>query len=201
MDPSVEFVVVDVETTGLDPKNERVVEFAAWHFNSAGQLGWFSQLCNPGKPISSTLTAIHGIDDAMVAKAPQTGEALVRFLYWLAERRHAILMAHNAPFDTRFILAEAAREEIYWAPPAMLDTLEFAKRRVKLKSYKLTSIRDHYRIPPGQQHNALYDCRCLAKAFLHMLREAPTISDFEGLRRAFPALQDLGQPRLAESRQ
>jgi DNA polymerase-3 subunit epsilon len=99
------FVFVDVETTGIDAKTHAVVEVAAQLVEGGRIVATFESLVDPGRPIPPFVTGIHGIDDAMVRGKPSLS-ALVPTLLELAEG--AIVVAHNAAFDRRFLTCLAA---------------------------------------------------------------------------------------------
>lgn len=108
-------IVMDVETTGLDPSQDRVIELGlAWN---GGQESW---LVNPGKPIPAASTEVHGLTDKMVANAPSFGEVAPKVMELMNGK---IPVAYNAGFDRSFLLAELRRcglsysTETYWLDP------------------------------------------------------------------------------------
>lgn len=103
--PSPVFVAFDLETTGLDPKRERIVEIGAVKFDRRGLIGRFSVLINPGVPMPAEASRINGITDDMLAGKPSLDEVLPDFLLFIAD---AALIAHNAPFDCSFVDAALA---------------------------------------------------------------------------------------------
>jgi len=98
-----EFVVIDTETTGLDPATDALVEIAAVRYRPReGVIGPIWQtLVNPGRPIPAAASAIHGITNVMVAFAPQPDDAWQEFRRFLGDV--AVLVAHNAIFDRSFL--------------------------------------------------------------------------------------------------
>ncbi len=103
--PAAVFVAFDLETTGLDPKKERIVEIGAVKFDRRGPIGRFSVLINPGIPMPAEASKINGITDAMLAGKPSLDEVLPDFIRFIAG---AALVAHNAPFDCSFVDASLA---------------------------------------------------------------------------------------------
>jgi DNA polymerase-3 subunit epsilon len=97
---STRFAFVDVETTGIDPSAAAVVEVAVQVVDRGRVVATFESLVDPGHAIPPFVTAIHGIDDAMVRGRPRLGE-LVPGLVELCGG--AVLVAHNAAFDRRFL--------------------------------------------------------------------------------------------------
>lgn len=115
-----EFVVIDVETTGLDPATDTVVEIAAVRYQPRdGVIGPVWQtLVNPERSIPATASAIHGITDAMVAHAPIPDEAWLEFHRFVGD--DAVLVAHHATFDRSFL-------PVAYAERAWLCTMRLAK--------------------------------------------------------------------------
>jgi DNA polymerase III epsilon subunit-like protein len=98
----MEFVAIDLETTGLDPRRDRIVAMAAIPFGGGGpQPGaGFTRVVNPGQPIPATAQAIHGIGDADVRDAPPVAAALPEFLTRCRDR---VIVAHAADLDLAII--------------------------------------------------------------------------------------------------
>ena len=115
-----EFVVIDVETTGLDPATDAVVEIAAVRYRPKDEVigPVWQTLVNPRRPIPPTASAIHGITDAMVAHAPGPDEAWLEFHRFVGD--DAVLVAHNAAFDRSFL-------PIAYAERSWLCTMRLAK--------------------------------------------------------------------------
>ena len=102
------WLVIDTETTGLDPKDSKIIDLAAVTFESGAPTSVFEQLLNPGAPIPEESTAIHGISDEMVQGKPRFHEIADTFLD-LVEKAD-VLVAYNWPFDARFLEAETGPE-------------------------------------------------------------------------------------------
>jgi DNA polymerase III subunit epsilon len=96
----VEFVVLDLETTGGSPKGDRITEVGAVKVRGGEVLGTFHALVNPQMPIPPMITALTGISNAMVANEEPIETVLPCLLEFLGD---AVLVAHNAPFDVRFL--------------------------------------------------------------------------------------------------
>ena len=97
------FTIFDVETTGMSPENDRIVELAAVRVDRDGSLTRFQSLINPGRRIPPKAVSVHHITDEMVSGAPRFAEVGRRFLT-LAEE--STLVAHNAFFDLGFLVDE-----------------------------------------------------------------------------------------------
>ncbi len=103
----VEFVAIDLETTGLDPRRDVIVALAAIPFvgGQAQPDAGYTRIVNPGQPIPAAAQAIHGIGDADVQDAPSAAAALPEFLLRCRDR---VIVAHTAGFDLA-IIKRAAR--------------------------------------------------------------------------------------------
>jgi DNA polymerase-3 subunit epsilon len=94
------FCAFDIETTGLDPRLDRIVEIGAVKFDRRGPMGRYSVLINPGSPMPEEAGRVNGISDALLAGKPGLEEVVPDFLRFAAG---AVIVAHNAPFDCGFI--------------------------------------------------------------------------------------------------
>ena len=100
-------VVVDVETTGLSPRQgHRVIEIGAVAIEEGAIVGEFASLIDAGVPVPYAVQAIHGITDEMLAGQPTPEQVLPLFYKFI---RDSVLIAHNAAFDVRFLRHEFAR--------------------------------------------------------------------------------------------
>ncbi|MGI9952529.1 helicase C-terminal domain-containing protein [Moorellaceae bacterium AZ2] len=156
------YVVVDLETTGLDPGRDRILEIAALRFEEGVLVEEFSTLVNPGIPVPPPIQRLTGIDDGMVARAPSLEEVLPGLLSLL---HGAALFAHNSSFDVAFLERAVGSP---WPGPA-LDTLELSRILFPcLPSHKLGFLADYFRLDVEARHRALADAHAAA-ALLEIL--------------------------------
>ena len=94
-----EIVALDIETTGLDPKNDSIIEIGAVKFNGNRVISEFSKLINPRKPINQFITNLTGISNAMVMNAPFIGDALPEIQDFIGD---TIILGQNIKFDLGF---------------------------------------------------------------------------------------------------
>ncbi|GAB2602036.1 DEDD exonuclease domain-containing protein [Pseudactinotalea suaedae] len=155
----VTFVVVDLETTGGSPSSSEITEIGAVKVRGGEVLGEFATLVNPGVAIPPTITVLTGITTAMVISAPRIQEVLPSFL----EFAHgAVLVAHNAAFDVGFLKANAARMDLAWPRPAVVDTVRLARRvvtRDEAPNHKLHTLARLFASATTPNHRALQDAR------------------------------------------
>ena len=162
-------VVIDVETTGLSPRHgHRVIEIGAVAVEQGVIIEEFSTLIDAGVPVPYVVQAIHGITDEMLEGQPTPEEALPLFARFI---RDSVLVAHNAPFDIRFLRHEFARLGM-GLPHRCQCTLEISRRRLpRLRDHKLETVYLHL-FPEAdflrQSHRALDDARMTARIWLKL---------------------------------
>jgi len=170
---SLEYLALDFETTGLDPRKCRVVEIGALRFKPASgyeivELGRIEALVNPEISIPAEVVAIHGIRDADVASEPRFAEHAPGLV---ALAKDTIIIAHNAPFDLSFLREELARNGLPACNNAALDTRLLAKAAFPgLGSYRLTALAAFLGITPARSHRAFDDARTCATLFMAAAR-------------------------------
>lgn len=155
------FVAFDLETTGLDARDHRVVEIAAVRFRGERILEITNWLVNPGVPIPENVRRIHGITDAMVAQAPPFRQVYPQFA---AFAREEVLAAHNARFDVGFLNSECRREGLAAPDNRVLDTLKLSRATFPgLPSYTLAQVAAHLGLSTQNLHRATPDSEYAAR--------------------------------------
>ena len=181
------YAVVDVETTGSSPRSgHRVTEVALVEVRGSGRVDSFSTLVNPGRPIPRRIQAFTGITDRMVEQAPHFHEVAPELLRRLEGR---VFVAHNAPFDWRFVSAELARAGKEAPEGPRLCTVRLARRLLPgIRRHDLDTVTGHLGVPVASRHRALGDADATAQVLLDLLERARTagvdrLSDLPGLAR------------------
>lgn len=165
----IDFVIVDVETTGWSPDEARITEIGAVRVSAGHVCGQFSSLVNPHSAIPEQVTELTGISDAMVAAAPPLDRVLPAFLDFA---RGCVLAAHNAPFDVGFLSAACLACDLRWPDFTVVDTVELARRVLgedEVPNCKLSTLAAFFgaRTPPC--HRALSDALATADVLLGLL--------------------------------
>ncbi len=169
------FVAFDFETTGLHPAVDRVVEFGAVRFTIGQELAEFEELANPGRPIHVDAARVSGIDDTMVAGKAPTEAVLPRFMEFAGD---AILLAHNAEFDTSFLRAELQRSGLPTVENLIIDTQTLAQKAFPgKKSYSLQNLVEMLGIPANTAHRARDDARQCMRLFEHCVQAMSFMGD------------------------
>jgi DNA polymerase III subunit epsilon len=159
-------IYYDIETTGLNPEKDRIIEIAAYNpqYNES-----FTQFVNPERSIPSESVAITGITDSMVASAPTFEVVGQQFIEFCGPG--AVLIAHNNDqFDKLFITTESSRTNLQLPPWEYVDTLKWSRKyRKDLPSHSLQFLREVYGYKIGRAHRALDDSMALHHIFSIMI--------------------------------
>jgi DNA polymerase-3 subunit epsilon len=167
------FVVVDLETTGLSPKAASILEIGAVHVKRLATAEAFETLVRPPAPLSRAIADLTGIDDALVADAPEPLDALGAFCRFFDRAGAVPFVAHNARFDAGFIARAFEAHGLAPLEAPVLCTQRLARRLLpEVGRYNLDSVCAHFRIPNRARHRALGDARATAALLVEMLQRA-----------------------------
>ena len=164
-------VAFDLETTGLRPESDRIVEVGAVRFDPAdgAEIDVFQSLVNPGCPVPEAARAVHGLGDTDLRDAPGVGVVLGAFLAWLGDPGDVLLLAHNASFDAGFLAWELARAGLTQPGLQVVDTLPLARR--------FGTLAERLGFDSGQAHRAVADCRRVMHLWLRLIALSGSGSD------------------------
>ncbi|PYS76426.1 MAG: hypothetical protein DMF66_14815 [Acidobacteria bacterium] len=194
-----DFVVFDIETTGPKMPPSRIMEIGATRVRAGRIVAEFQTLVNPRTPIPPFIAGLTGIRDEMVARAPTFEEVAAD---WLRFAGTAVLVAHNAVFDVRFINHEIA--SVFPGRRMMnshLCTVSLARRLLpELKSFRLVALAEHFSVPHRKRHRAGDDARATARVFLRLLEHLHEngVRDLDGARRFQKRGSEVGGQRSVE---
>lgn len=162
------FCVVDLETTGGSPGHSKVTEIGAVRVRGLRIEERFSTLVDPGRPIPPVVTDLTGIDDRMVAGSPEIPAALERFVAFAGQD---VLVAHNAPFDLRFLNYERRRLAGRYFTQPWLDTLVLARRLLngRVARHDLGSLAAWADTAVRPTHRALPDAEATAEVLVALV--------------------------------
>ena len=163
-----EFISFDIETTGLSPSGDRITEIGAVRIVNGAVADSFDTFVNPERPIPEKITQLTSITDEMVKDAPSEEDALKAFFEFCGEG--AVLIAHNADFDTSFVRAAALRHDMKFEN-TYIDTIPMCRSLLKdIKNYKLDTVAKYLKLENFHHHRACDDAAILAKIFLCLLQ-------------------------------
>jgi DNA polymerase-3 subunit epsilon len=167
-------IVLDTETTGLDPKlGHRIIEVAGVELVNRRLTGrHFHRYINPGRDSDEGALQVHGLTTEFLSDKPRFAEIADEFLEYVSG---AELIIHNAPFDIGFLdheLALIRRKRLKNYCPEVIDTLRMAKDLHPGKRNGLDALCDRYQIDNSARtlHGALLDAELLADVYLAMTR-------------------------------
>ena len=190
------FVSVDVETTGLDTENCRVIEVGMVRFERGQVAERWGSLVNPGVPVPARVTEITSITDDMLVDQPT-----FRDIKWevYGRMRDRIFVAFNADFDHGFLRAEMARAGLTLPDVPILDPLTWARALMPTqRRYKLVALCDKFGITLENAHRAVDDAEAAGRV---LLRFADKVSvDLGALLEQQGAWKESQEAAFAERR-
>jgi len=169
-----DFVALDVETTGLEFKHDRVIEVGAVRFVNGKVEAEFSTFINPGTPIPDHITRLTHITDDDVRSAPRFGDIAIQLLEFMGTLP---LCGHQTDFDLNFINEEFKRAGYPEASPQIIDTALLSRILLqRVGRYSLKHACDALSVTLDNAHRALHDARAsgeLAVRLIPKLCELP----------------------------
>lgn len=165
------YAVIDTETTGLDPKKDKIIQLSAVIYRNHSEYEARTWLINPGMHIPEEASSINGIYDKDVEGKPRFDDVVDEFLDLI---RGYTLLGYNISFDRSIISNEMGESltndtfDVYW----------FAKTSLSARNYKLTTVAEKLGISTAGAHNALYDCFMTHKVFEALLKEYENIGHY-----------------------
>lgn len=174
----LDYVVVDVETTGASPgRGDRITEIALVEVSGGRISGEYSTLVNPGRPIPRWIARLTGITGEMVEDAPAFEEVADPVRERLEGR---VFVAHNVPFDWRFVAEEMRQARSVLPEGPRLCTLRLARRALPGLSRKgLDGVSRYFDVEIEGRHRAAGDARATASVLLRLLE----LADRRGVQR------------------
>ena len=182
------FCIVDLETTGGAPGSSGITEIGAVRVEGLRVTDRFSTLVDPERPIPAHITGITGIDDSMVSGQPIIDDALPRFIEFA---REDVLVAHNAPFDLRFLNYERLRlRDGYFTQP-WLDTLVLARQLLNgvVPRHDLATLARWAGASVQPSHRALADAEATAHVLVALISRLA-----DGAQTTLDLAMSIGQP-------
>ena len=156
------YVVFDIETTGFDPFNDKIIEIGAVKMKGKEIIDEFSEFVNPKIPIPEEIVKLTSITDEMVKDAPDIKTILPRFLEFCGD---STVVAHNAKFDVGFIKQKSSDQNLEFSP-SVVDTLPLARALlVNEKKFGLANLTKYFGIILESHHRAIDDARATAEVF------------------------------------
>lgn len=159
------FVAFDLETTGFSPDKDEIIQIGAIKYDNGTETSRFVSYCKPTCSIPVQAARIHHIYNSTVADAPSIQELLPQFVEFIGDYT---LIAHNAPFDMKFIQTFLYDNKMAVIVNEVIDTLTISRNYLDLPNHKLPTIKDHYHLNLPS-HEALSDCIVCSTLYLDYL--------------------------------
>ena len=164
-----EFVVFDIETTGLNSHTNKIIEIGAVKIKAGRIIDRYSQLINPGISIPYYITEITSITNEQVANQPKIDEVIGKFVDFIGD---AVLVAHNAPFDMGFIKRDIKEYLNIDLENSVIDTLQMARDLFPdFKKYGLGDLNKSLGLALEKHHRAVDDSQATANMFIIFLEK------------------------------
>lgn len=158
------FVAIDVETTGLSPLYNELIEISAIKYEGAKKLDTFSTLIKPKKEVSRTITNLTGITNKMLEDAPTIEKVMPDLIEFIGDNP---IVAHNANFDYSFLQNNSNKS---FTNNKVIDTVAISRKMLpNLPNHKLNTVARYIGIQEEGYHRAEFDCECCAKIYMKYL--------------------------------
>ncbi|MCH7588779.1 MAG: DEAD/DEAH box helicase [Chloroflexi bacterium] len=155
-------VALDLETTGLNPERDAVIEIGAVRFQGKRIEATWQELINPGRPLPSFITQLTGINDAMLAEAPRFSSIIASLSEFVGDRP---ILGQNIGFDLSFL-----RKKGLFLENLALDTYDLAAVLMPTAGrYSLRSLASNLGVIPGTSHRAFEDAKTVHQVYLRLL--------------------------------
>lgn len=163
------FVIVDIETTGLNPVSDEIIEIGAMKAADGELKDIFNKLVRPEGAVSEEITRLTGISSDMLEGCPPIDEVLREFIGFIG---NAPLIAHNAEFDISFIKDKLKRSAGGELVNGVICTLQTARALLpNLDNHKLHTIAKYFNIEINGRHRAIGDCEATYHIWQHMTKK------------------------------
>lgn len=175
------YVCIDLETTGLDPKRDKIIEIGAVKVEKGEITEEWNAFVNPGRKLEKRIVELTGIRDGQLADAKKIPEILPEFFEFLGDH---VLLGHFVLFDFSFLKKAAVNERLAFERQGV-DTLKIARKYLKdLESRSLGTLCKYYGIP-HTAHRALEDARATAALFQKLMENFGEKEKEEGEKSLF----------------
>lgn len=189
-----DYVVFDLETTGISPNYDEIVEISAVKVSDGRVVSEFSTLVNPGRPIPFRASEVNGIYDDMVADKPFFDTVLDEFLEFIGD---SVLVGHNIhTFDMKFICRDALKYKGLTVGNDYIDTLAIARACLPdLNHHTLSALSEYYGISTEGAHRALNDCHMNRQVYECLGKELSKVTESGSGARICPKCGDFLKKR------
>lgn len=161
------FVALDIETTGFDNKEDEIIEIGAVRYKGDSEIERFSLFIKPHKPVPQFIKQLTNINDEQLADGESLNTALEKTLSFLSTD---IVVCHNCSFDLGFLNAKLQANQLLQIPNRTLDTLELSRIYLPFVSnHKLSTVADYFNIDLTNAHRAIHDAKATGEILIELL--------------------------------
>jgi DNA polymerase-3 subunit epsilon len=168
-----EYVALDLETTGLNPHGDAIIELAAVKVRAGKSVDSFQTLVNPRYEIEDFIIKLTGITNEMLVPAPKIEDVMQSFIDFIGDD---VVVAHNANFDVNFIYDSSLYILNHLFSNSFIDTMRMSRRLFpELPNHKLSTLLEYFRILSPNTHRALGDTECVIACYEYMKSEIKSL--------------------------
>lgn len=150
------YTVLDIETTGLDPAFDEIIEVSAVRIRDDIVSDTFSSLIKPSEPINDFIIELTGITNEMLNTAPSISDTLPKFLQFIGDD---VIVGHNVNFDINFLYDKSIDLGLPPFSNDFVDTMRLSRKLFpEMENHKLVTVAKHLHIPQPNAHRAAADC-------------------------------------------
>lgn len=167
---TTDFTAIDIETTGLVPRYDEIIELAAVRYRNGVAVDSFQSLVKPNNPVDDFIEELTGISNQMLETAPSIEDMLPSFILFLADD---ILVGHNINFDINFIYDTCCDIELDPVGNDFIDTMRIARRLYKdWPNHKLDTMAEALGLSSRDKHRSIVDAELSAECYLAMIKNS-----------------------------
>lgn len=178
-----DFILLDLETTGLSPQYDEIIEIACIRIKDLSIVDTFHTLVHPVYEIDEFITELTGITNEMVADAPPIENVLPEVLEYISSD---IIVGHNVNFDINFLYDAFLEKMGSFFSNDFVDTMRLARKMLPdLPHHRLRDMLSYFGITPSGSHRAFCDCESTLSCYLRLLDIASASGDVNEYLKAF----------------
>ena len=165
-----EFTVFDLETSGLYPDKDEILEIAGLKMRGPEEIGRFEILIQPTRSIPPEVEKINGLNELfLLVNGRKSKEAIDEFLSFAGS---SIMVGHNIKdFDWPFVLSHVKKHALVQPKNPLIDTLHLSRQLLSLPRYNLTEVARHFGFENRNAHRAMPDVEVNAKVFVELMKK------------------------------
>lgn len=162
------YTVIDIETTGLSPAMNEIIQLSALKIKNDRIVDSFTSFVKPNGRISSFISSLTGITNDMVSAAPQIKDVLNDYVDFIGQD---IIVGHNVHFDINFIHSKRIKYFNKGLSNNYVDTCKMSRKICPISSHKLDSVARYYNVDSTGHHRADNDCKMTFEIYNRMKKD------------------------------